>query len=204
VLDAGYDAPRIAHLLAVLRRPPWCGEAALRRGQQAGLTVVVAHRRHRNGRRPLLAVLPPPLRHRAHIRLFKQTLGWTRPRLRSPEAAVRWTWLVIAAHAQLRLARPLATDLRRPWEKPTEPNRLTPARVRRGFRNLHVKTGSPAGTPTPSRRGPGRPPGSKNRRLATQHEVGRVLATSEAYPAPHTTRWAPSRDAQHELATQDF
>lgn len=46
------------------------------------------------------------------FRLFKQTLGWTAPRLRSPEAADRWTWLVIAAHTQLRLARPLAEDLR--------------------------------------------------------------------------------------------
>ena len=25
------------------------------------------------------------------FRLFKQTLGWTRPRLREPEAADRWT-----------------------------------------------------------------------------------------------------------------
>jgi hypothetical protein len=48
------------------------------------------------------------------LRLFKQTLGWTKPRLRSSEATDRWTWLVIAAYAQLRLARPLATDLRRP------------------------------------------------------------------------------------------
>ncbi|WP_369525735.1 hypothetical protein [Streptomyces chartreusis] len=31
------------------------------------------------------------------FRLFKQTLGWTKPRLRSSEAADRWTWLVIAA-----------------------------------------------------------------------------------------------------------
>ena len=63
-------------------------------------------------------------------------LGWTRPKLRTPEAADRWTWLVIAAHTQLRLTRPLAADLRRPWERPAEPGRLTPARVRRGFRNL--------------------------------------------------------------------
>jgi hypothetical protein len=28
------------------------------------------------------------------FRLFKQTLGWTKPRLRSSEAADRWTWLV--------------------------------------------------------------------------------------------------------------
>ncbi|MEU9117954.1 NF041680 family putative transposase [Streptomyces sp. NPDC048483] len=118
------------------------------------------------------------------FRLFKQTLGWTKPRLRSSEAADRWTWLVIAACAQLRLARPLATDLRRPWEKPVPPNRLTPARVRRGFRYLYTKAGSPAGAPKPSRPGPGRPLGSKNRYPATRHDVGRVLATGEAYTRP--------------------
>jgi hypothetical protein len=129
------------------------------------------------------------------FRLFKQTLGWTRPRLRSSEAADRWTWLVIAAYAQLRLARPLVTDLRRPWEKPAAPNKLTPARVRRGFRNLRVKTGSPAGAPKPARPGPGRPLGSKNRRPATRHEVGRVLATGEAYsrPAHHKKGTKPRR-----------
>lgn len=31
------------------------------------------------------------------FRLFKQTLGWTKPCLRSSEAADRWTWLGIAA-----------------------------------------------------------------------------------------------------------
>lgn len=86
------------------------------------------------------------------------------------------------------------------WEKPTEPNKLTPARVRRGFRNLRTKTGSPAGAPKPSRPGPGRPPGSKNRRPATQHDVGRVLATGEAYARPAHHKVAPNRDAQHELA----
>jgi hypothetical protein len=118
------------------------------------------------------------------FRLFKQTLGWTKPRLRIPEAAERWTWLVIAAHTQLRLARPLAVDLRRPWEKKTEPHKLTPARVRRGFRNLHAKSPSPASAPKPSRPGPGRPAGSKNRRSAARHDVGRVLATGEAYTRP--------------------
>ncbi len=99
------------------------------------------------------------------FRLFKQTLGWTKPRLRSPEAADRWTSLTIAAYAQLRLARPLATDLRRPWEKPAPPNKRTPARVRRGFRNLRVKTGSPAGAPKPSRPGPA---GRRVRRTAVR------------------------------------
>ncbi len=41
------------------------------------------------------------------FRLLKQTLDWTRPRLRDSEAVGRWTWLVIAADTQLRLARPL-------------------------------------------------------------------------------------------------
>jgi hypothetical protein len=47
------------------------------------------------------------------FRFLKQTLGWTTPKLRDPAAADRWTWLVIAAHTQLRLARPLVADLRR-------------------------------------------------------------------------------------------
>lgn len=53
------------------------------------------------------------------FRFLKQTLGWTRPHLRSPEAADRWTWLIIAAHTQLRLARPVAQDHRLPWQKTT-------------------------------------------------------------------------------------
>lgn len=109
------------------------------------------------------------------FRLFKQTLGWTRPKIRTPEAADRWTWLIIAAHTQLRLARPLAEDLRRPWERATVPGRLTPARVRRGFRNLRPKIALPASAPKPTRPGPGRPPGSTNRRPAPRHDVGKTI-----------------------------
>ncbi|GAA1309408.1 NF041680 family putative transposase [Saccharothrix xinjiangensis] len=100
------------------------------------------------------------------FRMLKQTLGWTRPRLRDPDAADRWTWLILAAHTQLRLARPLVADLRHPWERPAEPARLTPSRVRRGFRNLHTKIARPAAAPKPVRPGPGRPAGSKNRVVA--------------------------------------
>jgi hypothetical protein len=46
------------------------------------------------------------------FRLFKQALGWTAPKLRRPEAADRWTWLILAAYTQLRLARRSVTDLR--------------------------------------------------------------------------------------------
>jgi DDE superfamily endonuclease len=108
------------------------------------------------------------------FRLFKQVLGWTAPKIRDPAAADRWTWLIIACHTQLRLARPLAADLRRPWERPAPPGRLTPARVRRGFRNIRAKTTQPAGAPKPGKPGPGRPPGSRNRRPAPRHDVGKT------------------------------
>jgi hypothetical protein len=109
------------------------------------------------------------------FRLFKQTLGWTAPKIRTPAAGDRWTWLLIAAHTQLRLARLLVADLRRPWEKPAGPDRLTPARVRRGFRNIRPTTLLPTRAPKPSRPGPGRPPGSRNRHPATSHDVGKTV-----------------------------
>ncbi|MED7947295.1 transposase [Streptomyces sp. BE20] len=129
------------------------------------------------------------------FRMIKQTLGWTAPRLREAEAADRWTWLIVAACTQLRLARSLTTDLRRPWEKPAEPNKLTPARVRRGFRHLHARTSTPAAVPKPTRPGPGRPPGSKNRRPANRYDVGLLLATGEPYrrPAHHKVGTKPRR-----------
>jgi hypothetical protein len=108
------------------------------------------------------------------FRLFKQVLGWTAPKIRDPAAADRWTWIIITAHAQLRLARPLAADLRLPWERPAPPARLTPARVRRDFRNIRPMTTCPARAPKPGKPGPGRPPGSKNRHPATRHDVGKT------------------------------
>src|SRR3954469_13494091 len=108
------------------------------------------------------------------IRFAKQVLGWTRPRLRCPAAADRWTWLILAAHTELRLARPLAADLRRPWERPLPAERLTPARVRRGFRYLRAKTPSPASAPKPAHPGPGRPSGVNNRQRAPRYDVGKT------------------------------
>ncbi|WP_203831397.1 NF041680 family putative transposase [Actinoplanes palleronii] len=111
------------------------------------------------------------------FRMLKQTLGWTSPKLRDPAAADRWTWLVLAAYTQLRLARGAVADLRRPWERPTPAERLSPARVRRGFRHIHRKTGSPTTAPKPSRPGPGRPPGQRNQHPAIRHDVHIVTST---------------------------
>ena len=67
------------------------------------------------------------------FRFFKQVLGWTRPRLRDPAAADRWTWLIIAClHPALarppprrRLAATLAAALP---ARPPDP-RPGPARI---------------------------------------------------------------------------
>lgn len=63
------------------------------------------------------------------FRLMEQTLGWTAPKIRHVDTADQWTWLVIAAHARLRPARLLTENLRRLWERRTEPRRLTPDRA---------------------------------------------------------------------------
>jgi hypothetical protein len=107
------------------------------------------------------------------FRLFKQVLGWTAPKLRDPAAADRWTWLIIAAYTQLRIAAALAADLRLPWQRPQPPGRLTPARVRRGFRAVCATAGTPAAPPKPGKPGPGRPKGSPNRHKAPRHDVGK-------------------------------
>lgn len=109
------------------------------------------------------------------FRFLKQVLGWSTPKIRDPAAADRWTWLIITAHTQLRLARDLTTDLRRPWERPCPPGRLTPARVRRGFRYLRAKIALPANAPKPAHPGPGRPPGIPNQRRAPRHDVGKTV-----------------------------
>jgi hypothetical protein len=86
-----------------------------------------------------------------------------------------------------RVPAPLGTVARhsrlRPWERPAPPGRLTPARVRRGFRNLHPKTTHAASAPRPGKAGPGRPPGSKNRQPAPRHDVGKTVKRAETLAA---------------------
>ena len=102
------------------------------------------------------------------LRFVKQTLGWTTPRVRHPEQADRWTWLVVAAYTQLRLARGWAADRRLPWERRVDPAKLTPYRVRRTVSALLLAAGTPAGAPKPCGRSPGRPKGRRSGR-ATRH-----------------------------------
>jgi hypothetical protein len=97
-------------------------------------------------------------------RFCKQTLNWTTPRVRTPQQADRWSWLVVLAYTQLRLARRTIADVRLPWEAPQRPDRqtLTPARVRQAFSPLLVTLDTPANAPKPCGRSPGRPKGARS------------------------------------------
>jgi DDE superfamily endonuclease len=112
------------------------------------------------------------------FRFLKQQLGWTRPLLRDPQSADRWTWLLLACYAQLYLARPLAADIRLPWQRHRaragEPLVMTPGRVRAGFRHARAAVGTPASVAKPGRPGPGRPAGSKNKHKAPRQPVGKT------------------------------
>jgi hypothetical protein len=122
------------------------------------------------------------------FKLLKGTLGLTAAKVRAPEQADRWVRLLMAAHAQLLLARPMAGDLRRPWEKHPDPSRpLAPGRVRRGFRNIRRELGTPARVAKPSRPGPGRPKGS------SKGPAPRHLLPGEA-DMPRTEKTALTRD----------
>jgi hypothetical protein len=104
------------------------------------------------------------------FRFLKQTLGWTTPRVRHPEQADLWTWVVLAAFTQLRLARPCVADRRLPWERRYAHGRLTPLRVRRSVLALLLELGTPAKPPKPCGRSPGRP-------------KGRLSGPAKRYPA---------------------
>jgi hypothetical protein len=110
------------------------------------------------------------------IRFAKQTLGATTPKIRMPEQADRWTWLILAALTQLRLARPLVADHRLPWQPPLAADKMTPGRVRAGFAQLLPRLNNPANWPKPSRPGPGRPKGRKST-PATRHPAAKKTNT---------------------------
>jgi hypothetical protein len=98
------------------------------------------------------------------IRFMKQTLGWSAPRFRHPEQANRWSWLLLAAYTQLRLARTIVAD-----------RRLTPTRVLRSFATLLASVGTQAEPPKPCGRSPGRPKGSRTG-VAKRHPALKTAA----------------------------
>ncbi len=115
------------------------------------------------------------------FRFLKQALNWTIPRLRHPSQADRWTWLVVVAYTQLRLARPLAGDQPLPWQRPQPAGKLTPERVRRGFSTLLLRLPILASPPKPCGRSPGRPKGKRSGRATRYPAITKaILATTPA------------------------
>ena len=110
------------------------------------------------------------------FRFCKQALSWTTPRVRTPEQADRWTWLVLLAYTQLHLARPIAADTRLPWERRLPGHRLTPTRIRRDFPRLLPILGTPASPPKPCGRSPGRPAGSRRGAAPRQPAIKKTAA----------------------------
>ena len=171
----------------------WDGDLPVLRG--AVLRVTVEHLP--DGRKPhktmwLWHAGPAPLSldelWRAYLARFdeehafkfaKGTLGLTAAKVRTPRQADRWVRLVMAAFAQLLLARPLAADLRRPWEtRPPDGRPLSPGQVRRGFANIRARLGTPARVAKPTRPGPGRPKGSASG-PAPRHPVPNKTGTTD-------------------------
>jgi hypothetical protein len=151
---------------------------------------------------PAGTVLDLDVAWRAYVRRFdlehtyrfaKQALGWTTPKIRTPEQADRWTWLVIAAYTQLRLARPLVGEHRLPWQKPLPANRRTPGRVRRGYGHLLARLPRVARAPKPSGRPPGRPQGRRSTPAPRYPAIKTAKLRAGASPGRH--RW-PGRGAE--------
>jgi hypothetical protein len=98
--------------------------------------------------------------------------GWTTPRVRHPEQADRWTWLVVAVFSQLRLARACVADLRLPWERRYDTCGSPDARASPSRRFVAFGGAGYAREATESLRGrsPGRP-------------KGRLSGPAKRYPA---------------------
>jgi len=111
------------------------------------------------------------------FRFFKHTRNWTTPTLRQPAAADRWTWRLLLASVQVRLARDLVADVRLPWQRPLPPERRTPARVRRGFASLLTTLRSSVNVPQPWGRSPGRPKGQRVTERITWSSCGTITSS---------------------------
>ncbi len=94
-------------------------------------------------------------------RQAKDLLGWSRAQLGRVERQDRWTWVVLLAYWQLLLARDLARDCPRPWERRAALGALPLARVQRDYGRILREFGLAMPAPKPRGKAPGRPPGTR-------------------------------------------
>ena len=88
-------------------------------------------------------------------RFIKQSLKWTLPQLATPEQSQLWSSLLLIASWQLWLARQVAQDQPRPWQKPQPAEKMTPGRVQRGMSGVLAAIGTPAQAPKTRGKSPG-------------------------------------------------
>jgi hypothetical protein len=108
-------------------------------------------------------------------RFDKQSLFWADVRVRTPAQFECWSWVVAIAHNLLVLAREIAGASLHPWEnRHREP---TLQQVRRTMGKLLPQLGTPARSPQPRGKSPGRAKGAhirKARRFPIVRQMPKV------------------------------
>ena len=107
----------------------------------------------------------------------KASSGLITAKVRTPPQADRWVRLIMAAYAQLLLARPLTGDLRRPWRKPPDPGSASqpPGTSAGGFGTSAVRSEPRHMSPNPGGPAPDAPKGA-------------VSGPAPRYPIPKKSR----------------
>jgi hypothetical protein len=98
----------------------------------------------------------------------KDLLGWSQAALGAVERQDRWTWVVLLAGWQLLLARELARDRPRPWERARPRGVLPLGRVQRDYGRILREFGLGVAAPKPRGKAPGRATGSRRPPKARQ------------------------------------
>ncbi len=102
----------------------------------------------------------PRWREETWHRQAKDLFSWSRAQLGSVARQDRWTWVVVRAAWHLLLARAVAQDCRRPWERPATARRLPLARVQRDYGRILRQFQLALPPPKPRGKAPGRRPGT--------------------------------------------
>jgi DDE superfamily endonuclease len=116
--------------------------------------------------------------HEHGYRFEKQDLLWTQPRLRTPAQFERWSQVVAIVHNHLVLARPQVQASLRPWETSQRP--ASPQQVRRAMATIVAQLGTPARSPKPRGKSPGRPKGT-------------VIKPAPRYPVVYKSKPGPKK-----------
>ena len=98
----------------------------------------------------------PRWREETWHRQAKDLFGWSRAQLGDVARQDRWSWVVLLAYWQLLLARAVARDCPRPWERSVKAGPLPLARVQRDYGRILEQFGLRVAAPKPRGKAPGR------------------------------------------------